>query len=146
MGIIEQLWADGEMPFVDGLYRPDDTALEVDVPGPGAYHHDAGQPIPFGFGEPFDPLEALRECGATTVDPYFEEPLPDGSGLLLGGGSGMGNIGYLARLDPDRSLRWVMSLFHSNPFIGARFEGMTVVCTNDWHNRLTLDLAHPALC
>jgi hypothetical protein len=50
VGVIERLWTAGEMPFRDGLYRPDDTGLEVHVNGPGAYHPDAGQPIPFRLG------------------------------------------------------------------------------------------------
>lgn len=37
MGAIERLWAAGEFPVWDGLYRPDDTGLQVSVEGPGAY-------------------------------------------------------------------------------------------------------------
>ncbi|MFC9242739.1 hypothetical protein ACFT7S_01470 [Streptomyces sp. NPDC057136] len=122
------------------MYRQDDTALEVHVPGPGAYHPDAGQPIPFRLGEPLDVARALEEDGTTDVDTYFESPLPDGSGWMSGGGSGMGNIGYLACLDADRSLRWVAVMFSSNPFTGVRYEGATAVFTNDWRNLLTLTL------
>ncbi|MDE3721238.1 MULTISPECIES: hypothetical protein [Nocardiopsis] len=139
--MIEELWAAGEMPFRDGLYRPDDTALEVDVPGPGAYHPDAGRPIPFRLGGPLDVARAIEEDGVNEVDPWFESPLPDGSGWLTGGGGGMGNIGHLARLDTDRSLRWVLPLFHSNPFLGVRHEGTVAVFVNDWNNLLRLDLA-----
>lgn len=142
---IEQLWAAGEMPFRDGLYRAaDDTALTLYVDGPGAYHPDAGQPIPFRLGGPIDVRHAIEEDGTTEVDTFFETPLPplpDGSGWLCGGGSGMGNIGYIARLDADRSLRWVAVMFHSNPFVGVHYEGGAAVFTNDWGNRLTLDLA-----
>ncbi|MEV1245686.1 hypothetical protein ACIBO2_52785 [Nonomuraea sp. NPDC050022] len=49
MGMVEGLWKAREMPLRDGLYRPDDTGLELHVDGPGAYHPDAGQPIPFRF-------------------------------------------------------------------------------------------------
>ncbi|MFC9857871.1 MULTISPECIES: hypothetical protein [unclassified Streptomyces] len=144
VGVIERLWAAGEMPYGDALYRPDDTALEVHVEGPGAYHPDAGQPIPFRLGEPVDLARVIEEEGITEADPCFESPLPDGSGWLSGGGSGMGNVGYLARLDADRSLRWVAVMWRSNPFVGVRHEGTTAVFTNDWHNLLTLDLADPA--
>ncbi|MET9662314.1 hypothetical protein [Streptomyces sp. NPDC006510] len=145
MGTIEQLWAAGEMPFHDGLYRPDDTGLELHVDGPGAYHPDAGQPIPFRLGAPFDVARAVEEGGVIEVDTWFEAPLPDGSGWMSGGGSGMGNIGYLARLDADRSLRWLAMMFCSNPFVGMHHEGATAVFTNDWKNRLTLDLTVPPL-
>ncbi|MFG3292179.1 hypothetical protein ACGF3G_25630 [Streptomyces sp. NPDC048179] len=80
------------------------------------------------------------------VDTCFESPLPDGSGWVTGGGgAGMGNIGHLARLDADRSLRWVAVMFHSNPFAGVRYDGTSAVFTNDWGNRMVLDLTSPVL-
>ena len=145
MGIVEELWKSGEMPLRNGLYRPDDSALELHVDGPGAYHPDAGQPIPFRIGGPFDVAEAVERHGTDEVDTYFENPLPDGSGWMSGGGGGMGNIGYLARLHTDRSLQWVAVMFQSNPFLSVRYEGVSAVFTNDWRNRLTLDLTSPVL-
>ncbi|GAA4021315.1 hypothetical protein GCM10022247_51870 [Allokutzneria multivorans] len=144
MRVVEGLWEAGRMPGRDGLYRPDDTALELHVEGPGAYRPDAGQPIPFRIGGPFDVPEAIEEHGVDEVDTNFESPLPDGSGQLSGGGGGMGNIGYLARLGADGSLRWIAMMFHSNPFVGVHFDGVRAVFTNDWGNRLTLDLESPA--
>lgn len=143
MGVVESLWAAGEMPLRDGLYRPDDTGLELYVDGPGAYHPDAGQPIPFRVGGPFDVARAIDEDGTDGVDTSFESPLPDGSGWMFGGGGGMGNIGYLARVDADHSLLWVAPMFSSNPFVGVRYEGMKAVFTNDWGNQLMLDLTSP---
>jgi len=145
MGLVAGLWAAGEVPYGDALYRPDDTALEVHVDGPGAYHPDAGQPIPFRLGDPVDVARIVEAEGTAEVDPYFDSPLPDGSGWMCGGGGGMGNVGFLARLDPDRSLRWVALMWSSNPFLGVRYEGPVAVFTNDWRNRLTLDLTNPAL-
>ncbi|MEU3708742.1 hypothetical protein [Streptomyces catenulae] len=144
-GTVARLWTAGEMPYGDALYRPDDTALELHVEGPGRYHPDAGQPIPFRLGGPVEVARIVAECGTTEVDPAFESALPDGSGWLCGGGSGMGNVGYLARLAPDRSLRWVAVMWSSNPFVAVRHEGTTAVCFNDWGNRLALDLTAPAL-
>ncbi|WP_405815373.1 hypothetical protein OG241_12740 [Streptomyces sp. NBC_01390] len=145
MGMVEGLWTAGEMPLRDGLYRPDDTGLELHVDGPGAYHPDAGQPIPFRIGGPFDAVRAIEEHGIEEVDTSFESPLPDGSGWMSGGGGGMGNIGYLARVNADRSLRWVAVMFYSNPFVRVHYVGMNAVFTNDWGNRLMLDLMSPAL-
>ncbi|MEU1482503.1 hypothetical protein [Streptomyces sp. NPDC005752] len=144
MGVIERLWAAGEFPVRDGLYRPDDTGLEVHVEGPGAYHPEAGQPVPFRLGGPFDVAEAVEAEGSTEADLNFEHPLPDGSGWMSGGGSGTGNIGYLARLDTDRTLVWVLAMWSSNPFVGVRHEGARAVFTNDWGNLLHLDLHDPA--
>ncbi|MFI6369260.1 hypothetical protein ACIBG0_42000 [Nocardia sp. NPDC050630] len=111
-----------------------------------AYHPDAGQPIPFRIGGPLDVAEAIEEHGIDGVDTYFESPLPNGSGRMSGGGGGgMGNIGYLARLNADSSLRWVAVMFYSNPFIRVHYKGMSAVFTNDWGNRLMLDLMSPAL-
>lgn len=143
--MVEGLWKAGEMPLRDGLYRPDDTGLKLYVDGPGAYHPDAGQPIPFRIGGPFDVAQALEEHYTDEVNTYFESPLPDGSGWMSGGGGGMGNIGYLARLDADSSLRWLAVMFHSNPFVGVRYEGMRAAFTNDWGNLLVLDLTTPVL-
>ncbi|MFD6280365.1 hypothetical protein ACFWFI_33110 [Streptomyces sp. NPDC060209] len=145
MGVIERLWAAGGFPARDGLYRPDDTGLEVRVEGPGAYHPEAGQPIPFSLGGPVDVAAAVEAEGSTEADPYFESPLPDGSGWMSGGGSGLGNIGYLARLDADRSLVWVLALWSSNPFVGVRYEGTRAVFANDWGNLLQVDMTDPAL-
>ncbi|MGW6393851.1 hypothetical protein ACWFR1_25880 [Streptomyces sp. NPDC055103] len=145
MGTVVRLWAAGEMPYRDGLYRPDDTGRDVYVEGPGAYHPDAGQPIPFRLGDPFDVLQAVEEDGTAEVDRFFASPLPDGSGRMSGGGGGMGNTGHLARLDADGSLRWLAFMYCSNPFVGVRYEGATAVFTNDWGNELRLDLTDPAL-
>lgn len=144
MGVVEGLWVAGEMPMRDGLYRSDDTGVELHVHGPGAYHPDAGQPIPFRVGGPFDVAWAIEEDGTDGVDTAFVSPLPDGSGWMSGGGGGMGNIGYLARLNADHSLRWIATMFYSNPFVGVRYEGMQAVFTNDWGNQLMLDLTSPA--
>ncbi|MGI5218917.1 hypothetical protein [Nocardia sp. CA-290969] len=135
------LWAAGEMPYRDGLYRPGDTAVELHVEGPGAYHPDAGQPIPFRLGGPLDVALAVAEDGVAEAYPNFDVCLPDGTGRMTGGGSGMGNVGWLARLGADGSLRWIAPMFSANPFIGVRYEGTSAIFVNDWRNLLTLDLA-----
>ncbi|MDT0265028.1 hypothetical protein RM844_01860 [Streptomyces sp. DSM 44915] len=143
--MIGRLWAAGEAPYADGLYRPDDTARELWVPGPGAWHPDAGQPITFRLGGPLDVARTVAEAGGTELDRYFESRLPADSGWLAGGGGGMGNVGWLARLDADRALRWVAFMWSSNPFTGVRVRGTRAVFRNDWRNELTLDLDDPAL-
>ncbi|MGW2278878.1 hypothetical protein [Streptomyces sp. NPDC001770] len=145
MGKIEELWRVGNVPSHDGLYRPDDTGVELYVEGPGAYHYDAGQPVPWRLGAALDVGGLLAEHGCEEVDVNFECPFPDASGWMVGGGGGMGNIGFLARLHADRSLRWVAYMWLSNPFVEARFEGRRAIITNDWRNLLTLDLDDPAL-
>ncbi|WP_280423679.1 hypothetical protein [Nocardia carnea] len=139
--MIENLWAAGEMPYRDGLYRPGDTAVELHVEGPGAYHPDAGQPIPFRLGGPLNVALAVEEDGVTEAYPNFDACLPDGTGRMTGGGSGVGNVGWLARLGADGSLCWIAPMFSANPFIGVRYEGTSAIFVNDWRNLLTLDLA-----
>ncbi|MEU5169979.1 hypothetical protein [Streptomyces mutomycini] len=89
---------------------------------------------------------AVEEEGSAEVGLCFESPLPDGSGWMSGGGSGMGNIGWFARLDADRSLLWVAAMWVSNPFVGVRYEGARAVFVNDWGNLLTLRPAELASC
>ncbi|MFD9501518.1 hypothetical protein [Streptomyces sp. NPDC060035] len=79
------------------------------------------------------------------MDLNFESSLRDRSGWMSGGGSGLGTIGYLARLDADRSLLWVLAMGSSNPFVGVRHEGTRAVFINDRGNLLHLDLTDPAL-
>lgn len=153
MGIVVDLWAAGKVIAEDALYRADDTALELFVEGPGASPYpNAGCPIPFRLGDPFDVAEdfgeddPFEECYSDEVDIFFDSPLPDGSGRTCGGGAGgMGNKGFLARLNADGSLRWIAYMYLSNPFITVRYEGTTAIFTNDWRNHLTLDLTTPAL-
>jgi hypothetical protein len=78
--------------------RAAEQRRSADAPGSSELV-DAGQPIPFRIGGPFDVAQAIEEHGIDDVDTYFKSPLPDGAGWMSGGGGGMGNIGYLARLD-----------------------------------------------
>ncbi|MFF2301863.1 hypothetical protein ACFVVP_05075 [Streptomyces sp. NPDC058128] len=145
MHIVEQLWGRGEVPYRDGLYRVGGGSRALWGGGPGVYHPDAGQPVPFLVGEPLDVAQVVAEYGTCEVDVWFKSPLPDGSGWVLGGGGGMGNVGHLARLGADRSLRWVALMESSNPFLGVRHDGTLAVFTNDWQNLLSLDLDDPLL-
>ncbi|MFE3542888.1 hypothetical protein ACFXK0_07960 [Nocardia sp. NPDC059177] len=144
MGTVGDLWAAGQKPWRDGLYRIDDTGANLLVDGPGAYHPDAGQPIPFQLGGSFDVAAAIHEDGADDVDIFFDTPLPNGDGRMTGGGGSMGNIGWFARLDNNGALRWIATMFYSNPFTSVHYEATTAVFTNDWRNQLRLDLAAAA--
>lgn len=145
LGKIEELWENREIVSRDGLYRPDDSGVELLFDGPGEYHPDAGQPIRWRIGGPLDVARVLEEHGTGEVDVNDECPLPDGSGWMSVGDLGLGHTAYIARLAPDRSLRWVVFSGTSNPFIRVRCEGRTAIVTNDWRNLLTLDLDDPAL-
>ena len=85
MGTIEQLWTAGEMPFHDGLYRPDDTGLELYVDGPGAYHPNAGQPIPFRLGGPLDVARAIAYLATDESSYVSGETFSVNGGPQLGG-------------------------------------------------------------
>ncbi|MFD6529010.1 hypothetical protein [Streptomyces sp. NPDC060184] len=137
---IEEAWRAGEVPYRDGLYRPDDTGVELLFDGPGAYHPEAGQPLRWRVGGPLDVTRVLAEHGTGEVEVNDESPLPDGSGWLSVGDLGLGHTACLARLRPDRTLRWVVCSTLSNPFVRVRCEGRKAIVTNDWRNLLTLDL------
>lgn len=143
MGLITGLWMRGEIPDRSGLYRADDTARALHVPGPGGWHPVAGQPIDLGLGRPIDPARAVAVDGTHEVDTTFESMLPDSSGWVVGGEGRRSSVGYLARLCADRTLVWAALMLNSNPFVGVRFEGATAVFLNDRRNALTIDLDGP---
>ncbi|MFG2593165.1 hypothetical protein [Streptomyces sp. NPDC048438] len=140
IGQVEEAWRAGKVPYRDGLYRPDDTGVELLFAGPGEYHPDAGQPLRWCIRGPLDVAHVLEQHGTGEVEVNDEGPLPDGSGWMSVGDLGLGHTAYIARLHPDRSLRWVVFSAASNPFIRVRYEGRKAIITNDWRNLLILDL------
>ncbi|MGW0854039.1 hypothetical protein [Streptomyces sp. NPDC002690] len=144
LGQVEEAWKAGEVPYRDGLYRPDDTGVELLFDGPGAYHPAAGQPIRWRVEGRLDVARVLAEHGTAEMEVNDESPLPDGSGWLAVGDLGLGHTAFIGCLNPDRTLRWVVRSMVSNPFIRVRYEGRRAIVTNDWRNLLTLELDDPA--
>ncbi|RLP93317.1 hypothetical protein EAD89_06700 [Micromonospora sp. BL4] len=69
--------------------------------------------------------------------------LANGSGYLCGGDGAHGSDGFLARLDKDRNLMWIVVLTDSNPFEKAEARGSLARFTNNLGNSVTVDLDHP---
>ncbi|MFF2775560.1 hypothetical protein ACFVU3_11680 [Streptomyces sp. NPDC058052] len=140
MSRIGELWARGEVPDRDGLYRADGSAREVDV--------DSAALSRFRLGGPLDLEELLRDDpgGTTPYDIHrgcfarLPEGSGAGSGYVCGGDGAHGSEGFIARLDADRRLVWVVSMADSNPFERVELHGATARFFNNLGNAITIDL------
>ncbi|MFI1717633.1 hypothetical protein ACIGW4_29605 [Streptomyces sp. NPDC053513] len=150
MSRITELWAAGDVPARDGLYRADGSAREVGI--------DSAALSRFGLGAPLDLEELLRGDpeGVTTYDihPDCFAELPDdsgsgsgpdsgpglGPGFVCGGDGAHGSEGFFARLDADRNLVWVVSMGDSNPFEKVEVHGTTARFFNNLGNSIEIDL------
>ncbi|MFD8009060.1 hypothetical protein [Streptomyces sp. NPDC058955] len=140
MSRIVELWAAGDVPDRDGLYRADGSARAVEV--------DSAALSRFGLGGPLDPEELLcGDAGGTTpydIHPGCVAELPDGSGFVCGGDGAHGSEGFFARLDADGKLVWVVSMADSNPFERVEADGVTARFFNNLGNSIAIDLTDPA--
>ncbi|MEU3560661.1 hypothetical protein [Kitasatospora sp. NPDC006786] len=132
MNLVVELWAKSEIPAYGGLFRADGTAREVFFDGPGSLHLE--------LGEPFEVEEPRYEH---EIDVDGEAELPDGRGFVCCGSGGMGDEGFLARLDGRRRLVWVLTSTEGNPFLRVSVEWPLAHFVNDWGTVLTLDLTDP---
>jgi hypothetical protein len=55
----------------------------------------------------------------------------------------VGSEGFIARLDKDRNLMWIVALTDSNPFEKAEVRGLLATFTNNPDNSVTVNLDHP---
>ncbi|SEE21879.1 hypothetical protein [Streptomyces sp. TLI_105] len=136
MSRIAELWAAGDVPEWDGLYRADGSAREVEI--------DSAALSWFDLGAPLDLEELLRGDpeGMTTygIHPDCFAELPDGSGFVCGGDGAHGSEGFFARLDTDRNLVWVVSMGDSNPFEKVEVHGTAARFFNSLGNSIEIDL------
>lgn len=133
---MEDLWADGQLPGWDGLYRRDGSAREVDV------RLAAGNPGRLVFGAEFDLDERLvaMSDAMSTILGVVRTPLPDGSGGQVCGECAHGSEGYFGRLDSGGNLLWVVYQAESNPFVRVRTDGSVAVFTNNLDLSVAVDL------
>lgn len=139
MSRIVELWAAGDVPDWDGLYRADGSARAVGVASAALSRFDLGGPLD---------LEELLRGDPGGVTPYDIHPdcvaeLPDGSGFVCGGDGAHGSEGFFARLDADRNLVWVVSMADSNPFEKVEVDGMTARFFNNLGHSIAVDLTTP---
>ncbi|MFF0482746.1 hypothetical protein [Streptomyces sp. NPDC004435] len=139
MRSIVDLWESGEVPDRDALYRADGVVREV--------HVDSAALSGFGLGAPLDLDELLRDdpdgLAAYDIHRGCWAELPDGSGFVCGGGGAHGSEGFVARLDADRRLVWVVRMGDSNPFERVELDGMTARFLNNLGNAIEIDLTAP---
>ncbi|MFF4339098.1 hypothetical protein ACFY00_04040 [Kitasatospora sp. NPDC001540] len=137
MSLLDELWAEGWMPFREGLYRADGRARDADVEGP-----DLGV---LRLGEPIDLADMLDEDpnGLSAALACAEAGLPDGRGRLVGGGGSHGSEGFVACLDTEGAVVWLLHLGESNEFVRIAVDWPTATCTNNLDRSITLDLTSP---
>ncbi|MFF9340587.1 MULTISPECIES: hypothetical protein [unclassified Streptomyces] len=136
MSRITALWEAGLVPAREGLYRADGTARDVEVDSAGLSR--------FALGDPFDPDASLAGDpeGVTDYDihPECVAALPDGSGYVCGGDGPHGSQGFVARLDAERRLVWVVPMSDSNPFERVEVQGTTARFFNNLGHSIAVDL------
>ncbi|MER7845964.1 hypothetical protein ABTZ03_18660 [Kitasatospora sp. NPDC096077] len=137
MNPVLEWWARGEVLAFDCLFRADGTAREAEFDGP--------EHLRLELGDPVDVAELAAEppSGEPDLDLNSETELPDGRGYLQCGDGGLGHLGFIARLGPDRELVWLLTTSTGNPFLRATVEWPSAHFVNDWGSTLTLDLTDP---
>ncbi|MGW2375455.1 MULTISPECIES: hypothetical protein [Kitasatospora] len=137
MNPVLEWWARGEVLAFDCLFRADGTAREADFDGSEHLRLELGEPVDvaeLAAGPPWD-------AGSAGIN--SETELPDGRGYLLCGDGGLGHLGFIGRLGPDRELVWLLTTSTGNPFVRATVDWPLATFVNDWGTAVTLDLTDP---
>ncbi|MFG2288702.1 hypothetical protein ACGFOU_21870 [Streptomyces sp. NPDC048595] len=137
MSAIERLWADYQLPDVDGLYFPDGRSYDVCL--------DADSAIGMRFGGAFDLEEVLAEDPdwVTDIGRNRSVPLADGGFLWGGEGVSHGSYGFCGRLHADHTLVWALSFEESNPFTDIQVSGNTAIFRSTSSASITVDIDDP---
>ncbi|MFI9078293.1 hypothetical protein ACIGW8_17705 [Streptomyces sioyaensis] len=137
LSAIERLWADYQLPDVDGLYFPDGRSFEVFL--------DADSASGIRFGDAFDLEEVLAEDPDWVTDIGRHQSVPLAGGGFLWGGEGVshGSYGFCGRLHSDHTLVWALFFEDSNPFTDIRVSGNTAVIRSTSGVLLTVDIDDP---
>ena len=100
---IERLWADYQLPELDGLHFPDGRSYKVSL--------DADAASGMRFEGSFDLEEVLAEDPdwVTDIGRNRSVPLADGGFLWGGEGVSHGSYGFCGRLHADHTLVWALS-------------------------------------
>ena len=117
---IMSLWEKGFLPIKNALYFSDDSAFSLLIdsyPNPLITKGDR-----FSFAE----FDKTNDDEVTEVDVFREIKLSSGKYCCCGGG-GYGSDGFIAGLNVDKTLMWVIFSDSSNPFIGIEEIGVDVV-------------------
>ncbi|GLW67951.1 hypothetical protein Kpho02_02500 [Kitasatospora phosalacinea] len=137
MSLLDELWAEGWMPYWEGLFHADGRARDADVEGPGLEVLRLGEPIDLESMLDEDPN------GLSGAVVHAEAGLPDGRGRLVGGGGSHGSEGFVACFDTEGAMVWLLHLGESNEFVRITVDWPTATCTNNLDRSITLDLTSP---
>lgn len=135
MSKIEDLWVKYEVPVDNALHFADGRSFDA-----RAAPEAAGG---ISILEPFDLDERLSIAPdwVSEVD-GLELALEDGGFLWHGDGSN-GSEGFIARVNSDRSLMWVIFFTASNPFTRAELAGNYATLRSTSGVVITVDIDDP---
>ncbi|MEX2974982.1 hypothetical protein [Streptomyces sp. C184] len=137
LSAIERLWAEYQLPDLDGLHFPDGRSYEVFL--------DADAASGMRVGGPFDLEEVLAEDPdwVTDIGRNRSVPLADGGFLWGGEGVSHGSYGFCGRLHADHTLVWALFFEESNPFTDIRVAGNTAVFRSTSGVSINVDIDDP---
>ncbi|MGH3312408.1 MAG: hypothetical protein ACRDP3_17780 [Streptomyces sp.] len=135
MSKIKDLWDEHKVPVDDALHFADGRSFDACV--------TPESPGGISILEPFDLDDRLSIApNWVSVVDGLEEELEDG-GFLWHGDGDNGSEGFFARVNPDRSLVWVVFFTDSNPFTKAEVVGRYATLSSTSGVVITIDIDDP---
>ncbi|MBC1375781.1 hypothetical protein [Listeria farberi] len=134
---ISNLWDREELLIKNGIHFSSGTGLEVDI----NYYATPSIKI----GSYFDFLEVYKKdyTNVTHIDIFNEMELASGCYCCIGEGS-HGSEGFVAYLDADKNLLWVLYSEASNPFVRITEEYENIVVAESSANfKVRIDVNNP---
>ncbi|TLF81173.1 hypothetical protein [Nocardia cyriacigeorgica] len=134
---VQRLWRQREVPIAEGVYTAEGRAWKVWL-DPAA---DCG----FTVGEPIDVDALLADSpgNTTSTDATFQTVEIPGEGYLCCGEGDLGAEGYVAKVDREGDLVWVVHFDDSNPFIALELDGDRAHCLSSSGVRITVGVQGP---
>ncbi|MCI0913458.1 hypothetical protein JNA92_14735 [Pseudomonas putida] len=135
--IIMKLWEQELLPIKDAIYFSSGEACSCKI---------ATYPSPsIKIGEKFslEDFHATHKCDVCHIDILKEIPLTNGGYCCVGEGS-YGPEGFIAYLDKEKELIWVIYSESSNPFIDVtQVNDKTISTRSTTDIKITIDLENP---
>jgi len=135
--IITKLWEQELLPIKDAIYFSTGESCSCKI---------ATYPSPsIEIGEKFslEDFHATHKNDVCHIDIFKEIPLNNGGYCCVGEGS-YGSEGFIAYLDKDKNLIWVIYSESSNPFIDVtQANDKTISARSTTNVKITIDLENP---
>lgn len=109
ISMIQKLWDEGLLPISDGIFFADDSAISFAIKYYPRPHIIPGKSFSLGEFLQHSPDEL------TSIDTIAELQLSNGNYCCVGEGS-HGSEGFIAYLNNDRGVVWIIYSEQSNPF------------------------------